>query len=220
MGIDTVYNTRDAMIHNAQIPSNHLRVSIDISIKDDVLFPIPIDEDTITIGRALGTYVAWPEHLIDVVPIMGKVSADHSATSPPRKLPGDFTIIISIPLPIYGFLVDEFINRSDVKDVHDHDWIGASVISMYIRPLAKTMTKIAAITVVLHFRCGIDNFHSTMFYIRCGREHPINKKIEAHDIFNSEVFYIRCGIYICHIAMFYMRCGIDIINNANSRIRC
>ncbi|KAF1892912.1 hypothetical protein Lal_00007129 [Lupinus albus] len=75
MGIDTVYNTRDAMIHNAQIPSNHLRVSIDISIKDDVLFPIPIDEDTITIGRALGTYVAWPEHLIDVVPIMAWCSS-------------------------------------------------------------------------------------------------------------------------------------------------
>ncbi|KAF1868150.1 hypothetical protein Lal_00018666 [Lupinus albus] len=71
------------MIHNAQIPSNHLKVSIDISIEDDALLPIPVDEDIITVRLALGTFVAWPKHLIEVVPIMGKVSADHSATSPP-----------------------------------------------------------------------------------------------------------------------------------------
>ncbi|KAF1871036.1 hypothetical protein Lal_00020770 [Lupinus albus] len=80
VGIDTMYNTHDAMIHNAQIPSNHLRVSIDISIEDGALLSIPVDEDTITVRGALGTFVAWPVHLIDVVSIM--VSADHSATSP------------------------------------------------------------------------------------------------------------------------------------------
>ncbi|KAF1862532.1 hypothetical protein Lal_00024434 [Lupinus albus] len=63
VAIGTVYNTQDAIIHHAQIPSNHLKVSIDISIEDDALLPI----------------------LVDVVPIMGKVSVDdHSATSPPR----------------------------------------------------------------------------------------------------------------------------------------
>ncbi|KAF1879847.1 hypothetical protein Lal_00037350 [Lupinus albus] len=72
------------MIHNAQIPSNHLKVSIDISIEDDALLSIPIDEDIVIVRRVVSTFVAWSEHLIDVVPIMGKVSADHSATSPPR----------------------------------------------------------------------------------------------------------------------------------------
>ncbi|KAF1898446.1 hypothetical protein Lal_00042140 [Lupinus albus] len=84
VGIGTVYNTQDAMIHNAQILSNHLRVSIDISIEDDALPSIHVVEDNIIVRGALGTFVAWPEHLIDVVPIMGKVSADHSVTSPPR----------------------------------------------------------------------------------------------------------------------------------------
>ncbi|KAF1872324.1 hypothetical protein Lal_00016622 [Lupinus albus] len=70
VAIGTVYNTHDAKIHNAQIPSNHLRVSIDISIEDDALLPIAVDEDTIVVRRALGTFVAWPEHLIDVVPIV------------------------------------------------------------------------------------------------------------------------------------------------------
>ncbi|KAF1884271.1 hypothetical protein Lal_00042923 [Lupinus albus] len=167
VGIGTVYNTQDAMIHNAQIPSNHLRVSIDISIEDDALLPIPVDEDTITVRGALGTFVAWP------------VSGEHSATSPLRideqaskkakvvkskpqsksnlessgevapkktnfcaklmnyvqKLHANSMIMISIPLPIYGFSTDEFIGINEVKDVNDHDWIGASVISLYIRYL-------------------------------------------------------------------------------------
>ncbi|KAF1864738.1 hypothetical protein Lal_00039904 [Lupinus albus] len=59
-------------------------VSIDIPIEDDALLPIPVDEDIITVRQDIGTFVAWPENLIDVVPIMGKVFADHSATSPPR----------------------------------------------------------------------------------------------------------------------------------------
>ncbi|KAF1864900.1 hypothetical protein Lal_00031865 [Lupinus albus] len=85
VAIGTVYNTHDAMIHHAQIPSNHLKVSIDISIEDDALLPIPVDEDIITVGLALATFVTWPKHLIDVVLIMGKVSiVDHNATSPPR----------------------------------------------------------------------------------------------------------------------------------------
>ncbi|KAF1888927.1 hypothetical protein Lal_00036640 [Lupinus albus] len=168
------------MIHNAQIPSNHLKVSIDISIENDGFLPIHVEEDIVTLRLALGTFVAWPVHLIDVDPIMGKVSDDHSATSPPRidehaskkvkvlkskpqssksnlessgevtptktnfceklwnyvhKLSIDSTISISIPSPIYGFSADEFIGINEVKDVHDHDWIGASVIFVYIRYL-------------------------------------------------------------------------------------
>ncbi|KAF1891592.1 hypothetical protein Lal_00042587 [Lupinus albus] len=45
VGIGTLYNKQDAMIQNAQIPSSYLKVSIDISIKDDALLPIPDDED-------------------------------------------------------------------------------------------------------------------------------------------------------------------------------
>ncbi|KAF1894489.1 hypothetical protein Lal_00043614 [Lupinus albus] len=69
-------------------PRNHIpipEVSVDISIEDDALLPIPADDIT-TVREVVGTFVTWLEHLIDVVPIiMGKVSDDdHSATSPPR----------------------------------------------------------------------------------------------------------------------------------------
>ncbi|KAF1894453.1 hypothetical protein Lal_00043630 [Lupinus albus] len=68
-------------------PRNHIpipEVSVDISIEDDALLPIPADDIT-TVREVVGTFVTWLEHLIDVVPIMGKASDDdHSATSPPR----------------------------------------------------------------------------------------------------------------------------------------
>ncbi|KAF1867861.1 hypothetical protein Lal_00012757, partial [Lupinus albus] len=159
VAIGTVYNTHDAIIHHAQIPSNHLKVSIDISIEDDALLPIPVEEDIITVGLALATFVAWPKHLIDIVPIMMSAD-DHSATSPPRidepaskkakmvkstphssksnlessgeNLHVDSTINISLPEPIYGYSTEEFITKNDVKDVHDRDWIGASVLSVYL----------------------------------------------------------------------------------------
>ncbi|KAF1862510.1 hypothetical protein Lal_00014479 [Lupinus albus] len=84
VAIGTMYNTKDAIIHHSQIPSNHLKVSIDISIEDDALLPIPVEEDIITVALALATFVALSKHLIDVVPNMGKVYADDlSATSPP-----------------------------------------------------------------------------------------------------------------------------------------
>ncbi|KAF1863111.1 hypothetical protein Lal_00041098 [Lupinus albus] len=148
-------------------PRNHIpipEVSVDISIEDDALLPIPADDIT-TVREVVGTFMTWPEHLIDVVPIMGKVSDDdHSATSPSRidehaskkaqvvkskpqsskynlessgevPPPPHSMINISIPEPIYGFSGQEFITINEVKDVHGRDWIGASVISMYIRYL-------------------------------------------------------------------------------------
>ncbi|KAF1881695.1 hypothetical protein Lal_00032166 [Lupinus albus] len=114
------------------------------SAKHDALLPIPVEDDIITVGLDSATFVAWPKHLIDVVPIMGKVFVDdHSATSIPiidepaskkakMNLPADSTTNISLPKPIYGFPTEEFITINDVKDVHGRDWIGESVLSVYI----------------------------------------------------------------------------------------
>ncbi|KAF1870681.1 hypothetical protein Lal_00026244 [Lupinus albus] len=84
VGFGTMHNTSDVMLHNACIPLNHVNVAIDTIIEDNTLFPIPLDEDIITLGGAIGTYVTWPTHLVDIVPIMGKGIPEHGATSPPR----------------------------------------------------------------------------------------------------------------------------------------
>ncbi|KAF1894474.1 hypothetical protein Lal_00046693 [Lupinus albus] len=149
-------------------PRNHIpipEVSVDISIEDDALLPIPADDIT-TVKEVVGTFVTWLEHLIDVVPIMFLLNIPGKGESPPPQF-YDSTINISIPEPIYGFYGQEFISINEVKDVHGRDWIGASVLSVYIRalniyrglntkrqrplkwthvkrPLAKTITQIAA----------------------------------------------------------------------------
>ncbi|KAF1866055.1 hypothetical protein Lal_00013491 [Lupinus albus] len=61
------------MLNNAHISPNQVRVSIDITIEEDAFLPIPLDEDIITLGGAICTFVAWPVHLVDVVPTKGKV---------------------------------------------------------------------------------------------------------------------------------------------------
>ncbi|KAF1891399.1 hypothetical protein Lal_00017032 [Lupinus albus] len=48
------------------------------------LLPIPLDEDIIILGGAIGTFVAWPVHLVDVVLTKRKVIAERNATSPPE----------------------------------------------------------------------------------------------------------------------------------------
>ncbi|KAF1888271.1 hypothetical protein Lal_00043346 [Lupinus albus] len=82
-GLEASTTVQESFTH----PRNHipiLEVSVDISIEDDALLPIPANDIT-TIREVVGTFVTWPKHLIDVVPIMGKVSDDdHSATSPHR----------------------------------------------------------------------------------------------------------------------------------------
>ncbi|KAE9617746.1 hypothetical protein Lalb_Chr03g0038641 [Lupinus albus] len=82
-----MHNTWDAMLHNAQIPSHHVRISIYMVIEDDALLPIPLDENIITLGGALGSFVAWPVHLLNVVPSKENVIVEQSATSPPRVEP-------------------------------------------------------------------------------------------------------------------------------------
>ncbi|KAF1893101.1 hypothetical protein Lal_00015302 [Lupinus albus] len=56
VGVGKVHNLPDAMLHNA--------------LYGDALLPIPLDEDTLTVAGAIGTYVTWPINLIDVVPMM------------------------------------------------------------------------------------------------------------------------------------------------------
>ncbi|KAF1892998.1 hypothetical protein Lal_00024128 [Lupinus albus] len=79
-----VHNTQDTMLHNSRIPPNHVRVTIDIEIEDNALLPIPLDVDIITLGGAICTFVAWPVHLVDVVPTKGMVIDEHSATTPTK----------------------------------------------------------------------------------------------------------------------------------------
>ncbi|KAF1864550.1 hypothetical protein Lal_00043191 [Lupinus albus] len=57
---------------------NHVMLEIDIAVNGDALLPIPIDENTLTVGGALDTYVAW---LINIVVLDPKYQSWNSRLS-------------------------------------------------------------------------------------------------------------------------------------------
>ncbi|KAL8548275.1 hypothetical protein ACS0TY_007556 [Phlomoides rotata] len=51
-------------LHGAPFPENCMRVSIDEAVDESAPLPIPIPSECENIGDAVGSHVAWPEHLI------------------------------------------------------------------------------------------------------------------------------------------------------------
>lgn len=51
-------------LHNAPMPKDCMRVSIDEIVNESALLPFPISDEMKTLGSALGTHVAWPKHLV------------------------------------------------------------------------------------------------------------------------------------------------------------
>lgn len=53
-------------LHGAPFPENCMRISIDEAVDESAPLPIPIPGECENIGDAVGSHVAWPEHLIMV----------------------------------------------------------------------------------------------------------------------------------------------------------
>ena len=52
-------------LHNCPLPSDYVKVRVDFASEEDALLPVPIeDAEIMTVGQALGTYVAWPSILV------------------------------------------------------------------------------------------------------------------------------------------------------------
>ena len=66
VGSGNVHNTKDDMImHFKSIPSYLVKVSIVDCVDPDTPLPMPVEEDDLmTMGAAIGTYVLWPTSLI------------------------------------------------------------------------------------------------------------------------------------------------------------
>ncbi|KAF1863072.1 hypothetical protein Lal_00018919 [Lupinus albus] len=68
VGVGKVHKLLDVMLHNARPPPNHVKVATDVAIDDDALLSIPLDEDILRVGGAIGTFLAWQINLVHVVP--------------------------------------------------------------------------------------------------------------------------------------------------------
>ncbi|XP_014493412.1 uncharacterized protein LOC106755715 [Vigna radiata var. radiata] len=62
-----LHNFKIDTLHGRPLPKGHVKVSIDIALEPNVSLPIPIDDDDMmTIGQAIGTFVAWPMNFIQI----------------------------------------------------------------------------------------------------------------------------------------------------------
>ncbi|XP_073041868.1 uncharacterized protein [Primulina eburnea] len=57
-------NGANNLLHGVPLPQNCMRVSIDEAMQKSALLPIPIPNECENVGDAVGTHVAWPNHLI------------------------------------------------------------------------------------------------------------------------------------------------------------
>ena len=63
-----LHNVKGDTLHGRSLPNGHVKVNVDITLEPNVSLPIPnVDDDIMTIRQAIGTFVAWPINLLQVV---------------------------------------------------------------------------------------------------------------------------------------------------------
>ncbi|XP_022631898.1 uncharacterized protein LOC106778383 isoform X2 [Vigna radiata var. radiata] len=94
-----LHNFKTDTLHGRPLPKGHVKVSIDIALKPNVSLPIPIDDDDMmTIGQAIGTFVAWPMNLIQITdedstqPKKKKMNNPNECVAPKKKCQAKMTI--------------------------------------------------------------------------------------------------------------------------------
>ena len=66
-----LHNIKSGTLHGRSLPNGHVKVSVDIVVEPNVSLPIPnVDDDIMTIGQAIGTFMAWPINLLQVVDVV------------------------------------------------------------------------------------------------------------------------------------------------------
>ncbi|KAF1877161.1 hypothetical protein Lal_00015823 [Lupinus albus] len=116
-GVGEVHKLPYVMLYNTRLPLNHVKVAIDVAKDDDALLPIPLDEDILTMGGAISTFVAWPIDHVHVVPNKGH---EHSKPNEEKELDGSTTSppIIEHGLHIYGAHVGSKSTSNNIKWTH------------------------------------------------------------------------------------------------------
>lgn len=62
----TVVEMKSETIHGVPLAKDCLRVSIDMATNVAALLPIPVGDELVNVGQAVGSHVAWPRELIIV----------------------------------------------------------------------------------------------------------------------------------------------------------
>lgn len=54
-------------VHGVPLGEGNIRVAIDTALDEQALLPIPVTEELVTVGQAVGSHVAWPKHLVKLM---------------------------------------------------------------------------------------------------------------------------------------------------------
>ncbi|KAK9949471.1 hypothetical protein M0R45_004990 [Rubus argutus] len=54
-------------VHGVPLGEGNIRVAIDAALDEQALLPIPVTEELVTVGQAVGSHVAWPKHLVKLM---------------------------------------------------------------------------------------------------------------------------------------------------------
>ncbi|QCE03845.1 putative transposase [Vigna unguiculata] len=86
-------------LHGRSLPNGHVKVNVDIALEPNVSLPIPnADDDIMTIRQAIGTFVAWPINLLQVVDADSalskkkKINNANQSVAPKRKCQGKMIV--------------------------------------------------------------------------------------------------------------------------------
>lgn len=54
----------NATIHGIPLGKTNIRVAINVALNRTACLPIPVRDELITVGQAVGSQVAWPKNLV------------------------------------------------------------------------------------------------------------------------------------------------------------
>ncbi|XP_075481159.1 uncharacterized protein LOC142521870 [Primulina tabacum] len=148
----------DKLILGVPLPHNCIRVSIDEAVDKSTPLPVPIPSECETIGDAVGTLVAWPEHLtlksneVERKIIEQSMKKNHLSASVPRSLhmlycyskralqEGGYISMI-LDRDVFGNDYKLILHIDDIIPLYHLDPISANCVVGYIWHLYKNLLK-------------------------------------------------------------------------------
>lgn len=153
--------TEGNLVHGVPLQPGHVRVSVDGSIIEDALVPVPITGEIETVRQAVGSVLAWPEDLVIFTPNaeeirkprkpkndLQRVSELMKNVKPPKNMPRRFMLLykhavtilkesadsIQIPCdaPMFGVEKTIFLLHENVMSLLEFKTVGQAVISTYM----------------------------------------------------------------------------------------
>ncbi|GAU38996.1 hypothetical protein TSUD_378720 [Trifolium subterraneum] len=170
-----LHNTDGDTVHGKKLPPGYVKVTVEVALVEDAPLPIPVEDgDVSTIGRAIGTIVAWPFNLIEFVGECGKIN--HKLQKKDKKMQRSAESVASPSK-----------TRKKMKNQETPPKVGDSNVSKNLEFLQTYVTHMWAAESVLEVSMG-ENVFGEEFSEHVHAEH-LNEVLK-HEWLNASVINI------------------------------